>query len=300
MKVALLGLEQPFGQSIKDQLRPRGVEAFLGSELLSVGSTWQKLKRLLEMDIIHYLHSHLAFRYQWALWLRRKPVVSHWSGSDVLWALGRKGLHAGAHRWMLKHMVQVFLADSPEIAREVEPFLGYAPEVVRLLPTSVSADVLPLPPHFAVLSYWRKGREDFYGRKVILELARSFSDVSFIVTTDSTPPDDERLPNISYRPLARSLEDLWPQVSCLVRICEHDSLSAMVLEALARGRHVIYSKEFPHCRTATDAAQAKVALAEILKSGGQNLEGTTYVEKNFDPEAEALRLADIYGRLLAG
>lgn len=82
--------------------------------------------------------------------------------------------------------------------------------------------------------------------------------------------------------------------STLIRIPEHDSLSAMVLEMLARGRHVIYNKVVEGCSYASNLAEACEALRGIQSQREPNQAGARYVRKNFSLQKEAAVLAGVY------
>lgn len=297
MRVVLFGIEHPFGESLKALLRQRGIEAFVSSEILEAGRPLRNMRRLMSMDILHYLQGRMALRYQWVHALRRKPTIVHWSGTDILIA-SRGGAKARLRRWFLRHSASLHLADSEDLARESACIAGYEPEVVRLLPVSLKSPVLPMPDKPAVLSYWRKGREEFYGRGVVLQLAEAFPEVEFIASVDVVPPREQWGPNVTYEERRPTLEHLWPRVGCLIRVIKHDSLSAMVLEAMFRGRHVIYSKPFPHTRQATDFEEARQALSEILADGRANQAGAEFVNERFDPEVEADKVVAAYNRVL--
>ena len=114
----------------------------------------------------------------------------------------------------------------------------------------------------------------------------------------SVPPREQWGANVMYHERQPTLEALWPRVSCLIRVIEHDSLSAMVLEAMFRGRHVIYSKAFPHTHQARDIDEARAALSAVLADGKANVAGAEYVNEHFDPETEADKVVAAYERLL--
>ncbi len=83
----------------------------------------------------------------------------------------------------------------------------------------------------------------------------------------------------------------------LIRLPEHDSLSAMVLEALARGRYVIYSEEFPFTETAGNFDEARDALARLLANRQPNYSGAEYVRRNYSLDEQAERLREIHAHL---
>ncbi len=297
MKVALIGLEPVFGASLQTMLRARGFDVRLGTELLQPGRHLANIRALLRMDIVHYLQGQLAVRHQLPRAMLRRPAVVHWSGTDVLAVAKYGALGSALIRSFFRHSSAVHLADSPDLAREAAVWAGYEPQVVRLLPVSIKGQILPLPKTFTALSFWHRDREDFYGRSTVLRLAELFPQVQFVVIVDDVPPRDQWPANLTYLPFQASLEGLWPQISCLIRVVKHDSLSAMVLEALSRGRYVIYSKAFPHAAQAADAESARLALQDLLTRPGPNVAGAAYVNEHFDPEAEVDKVVAVYERL---
>jgi hypothetical protein len=156
-----------------------------------------------------------------------------------------------------------------------------------------------MPEKPAVLSYWSPERRTFYGGEIVDALADEFPDVPFLVVgTDGR--DEPQHPNMTYLGLLGSLEEVYRQVGVLVRLPEHDSLSAMVLEMLGRGRQVIYNRPFPHTELATNLAEAREALRRCLSQPGKNEAGQAYVRGHFSPQAEVERIAPMYQRLLSG
>lgn len=295
MKVALLGLEY-FGRSLKEQLAAVGVEAYLGSELMGDGVSGTAWRSLRKVDVVHLLKGRLSLRHHWSL-IARRPVLVHWSGTDVVHSLNEKGARGALHRWMLRHLVTACVADSELLAEEVEPMLGYRPEVIRLLPSGLKGTVLPLPVKFTVFGSWRPGHEELYGSETILAMARAFPGVDFIVGIDTIPTSGDWPTNLTFRRFDEPMAELWPRVSCLVRVCAHDSLSATVLEALSRGRYCIYSNSFPHTETARNVDEAKAALARLVSMREPNVAGARYVDENFDPEREVAKLVRVYDRI---
>jgi O-antigen/teichoic acid export membrane protein len=231
-----------------------------------------------------------------ARWLGKR-VVQHWVGTDVL--VLKEAVAKGDRRLLqfYQKVPHCHFVDSPELTEELAD-LGIRPELFRLLPDSVlpTAEV-PLPERPAVLAYWSHDRRAFYGGPIVDALAEEFRDVTFYVV-GSDGAGEPQHPNMKYLGRLDGLEDVYRSVGVLVRMPEHDSLSAMVLEMLARGRWVIYSKPFPHTETATNLDEAREALRRCLAGQGPNREGQEYVRQNFSPSHEAERITPIYNRIL--
>lgn len=89
----------------------------------------------------------------------------------------------------------------------------------------------------------------------------------------------------------------YHQSSVLIRLTKHDSVSVMVLEMLARARHAIYSKRFPHCAFADDYASARAALARLIARPEPISQGPAFVAENVNPQAAPASLEDAYRHL---
>jgi len=235
-----------------------------------------------EFDVIHHVWGNerlpgLVFK---TLGI---PVVWHWIGSDVLnfrkiWR-GGGGLRGMVNRRIAFNWSRQHLADSPGLASELAE-LGITASVVRLLPKAVEATIEPLPSKPAVLSYWSPISRDKYQSSVVMQLAASMPDLQFLIVGDNgdgIPP----LANVKFLGFLPNLSEVYPQISIYIRLIEHDSLSAIVLEALARGRYVIYSKPFPHAEMATTFDQARAALVRLVEQTRPNEEGAAYVKSHY-------------------
>jgi hypothetical protein len=228
--------------------------------------------------------------------LMGKRVLLHWVGTDVLNLKAEAAARGPATVEFYRRMADANFADAPELIEELAA-LGLTADLFRLLPDAVEPRDMPLPERPAVLSYWSPGRRDFYGGPTLDALADAFPDVPFlIVGTDGR--GEPQHPNMKYLGRLEDLEAVYAQVSVLVRLPEHDSLSAMVLEMLGRGRQVIYSKPFPNCEYARSLDEAMSALRLCLARSETNKAGRAYVGENFSPAAEVRRVAPFVRRAL--
>jgi glycosyltransferase involved in cell wall biosynthesis len=228
--------------------------------------------------------------------LLRKPLVWHWVGSDVIRFRSASPSRRARLQQIHARHVLADLADSPELAVELEE-LGIHATVCRLLPAGVRADVMPMPADFTVLSYWSDEQFEFYGGPEILEAARRLPDVEFLIVGAKgeglSPP-----PNVKFLGRVQDMESVYRQTAVFVRMPKHDSVSAMVLEALGRGRYVVANRPFPHCLHAAGSDDLVNALAGLRGQKQSNEAGAAYVRANFNPEHEAAMLARVYRPIL--
>ncbi|MCP4713260.1 MAG: glycosyltransferase family 4 protein [Planctomycetes bacterium] len=227
------------------------------------------------------------------------PLIWHWIGTDIVtWTKGKgsRGLRRILNQHIISNRVTVHLSDSPELADELAE-IGIQAQVVRLLPEKICAEVQPLPAQPSVMSYWSDDLMDFYGGNMILELAREYPKVKFLITL-ARGAHITATENVTFLGPVDNIEEIYKQSTVFIRIPQHDSVSAMVLEMLARGRYVIYNKTFPHCSPGQNYQQIKESLDEIIQQDGPNIEGAQYVRENFSLEQQADMLIRVVSDLI--
>jgi len=226
----------------------------------------------------------------------KKKVVVHWIGTDVLELRDYITLNKCVPKFLLD-VPDIHLADSPSLQDELAK-LGISTKVIRLLPRIVDADVEPLPNKPAVLAYFSgESRQEFYGCNYTLSLARGLPDIPFYIVGSGKGKLSDIPANVSFLGEVKNIESVYKQITAFVRFIEHDSLSAMVLESLARGKYVFYSRPFPHTTMLTSIQKGVTALKKALSANTPNWEGATYVRENFSWRQEIQKLKDIYTKL---
>jgi hypothetical protein len=221
--------------------------------------------------------------------LRDKQIVSHWIGSDAMRYHGKMNPIKRLSVWVHQHFVGIQLADS-EIIQEELRCIGIESRLLRLLPEAIIGHVTPLPEQPVILSYWNDNRFEFYGGDIVMLLAKAFPEVKFVILR-ATGDGLENVPsNVHFAGLVDNISEVYRNSTCLIRLPKHDGLSAMVLEAMANGRYVIYNKKCQFASYADDFDSARKSLEDILKKSQPNVEGSDYVKKNFSIETEAKHL----------
>ena len=248
-------------------------------------------------DTIYRVAGSGIWMYNFILACTGKPIVWHWIGSDVL-LLRQSRLARFVQKFMHRHNItywpRLHAADSPDVQRELHG-LGIQADLIRLLPERIEAPVEPLPETFTVLSYWVENRKTFYGGDIVLRLAREMPDVRFLIL--GAPEEDQAdLGNVRFLGWQEKLEPFYTQASVLIRLPEHDSLSAMVLEMLARGRYVIYNNKMHGCHFARNYAETKETLQQIRKRNTPNHAGARYIQENFSVPRQAQTTAQLCRR----
>ena len=223
------------------------------------------------------------------------PIFVVWSGPDVQKA--KDDLFALE---VVKQEEFIHLADGPWLVDELRP-LGIDAEYFPLTAVPSGGPVKPFDSQFRVLTYLPGPRRDFYGAPLVYQVAHAMPEVQFEVVGPGER--DERAPeNVIFSGTVRDMQDRIDASTVLLRQPEHDGKSMLVLEALARARHVVWNYNFPHVHTATRLDDIVSTLRRMQQQHAArelelNLAGRAFVLEDFAREDIARRLGQ---RLEAG
>jgi hypothetical protein len=277
-----------FGRMLATLLRGDGWEVcYLDSAGRRPGAWIATAAAVSRADLVYLVGGQIArqSRPDWLVRLVRCPVVMHWVGSDVTYAISAASKDRAADR--LIHG-PVHWAEVPWTAAELRQF-GIEAAVVPLTSTDLAKEVTPLPKEFTVLSYLPGARAEFYGRDLVIALARAIPEASFLVAgSDGSGVDCPD--NVKFLGWVSNMQQVYARSSVLLRMPEHDGQSFMVLEALAAGRHAIWNHEFDGVLYATSQEQARSHLERLLSQHRSqdlrvNTAGRDFIEQSFSPEA---------------
>lgn len=241
-------------------------------------------------DVVYSIGGRVQ-RYGKAFWMqllcRQRPVrtkfVMHWVGSDVLHA--RRSYEQGrASRLLIDGPTH--LAETTWLVEELTS-IGVRAQVMPLASTKMPEEIPPLPSEFVVLTYLLPGKEAFYGSDAIAALARNLPQARFVVVGGGQPDEAlADLPNVRLLGWVEDMSSLYRGVTVLLRLPRHDGLSFMVLECLARGRHVVWRYPIEGGLRAENMEEAREHLKSLWERHqrgtlGLNEEGITAVNQKY-------------------
>jgi Glycosyl transferases group 1 len=239
-------------------------------------------------------------KFLWAArLLGKKKLVMLWSGSDVSYA--KTDYLAGKmNPWVAE---KIHWAVSPWIAEEVRS-LGLACEYVQASFVEPVNDPAPLPEKFSVLVYLPSvDKAELYGWNQILEVARECRSINFVVVGLQNGESLQIPPNVTPHGWTEDLTPFLKRTTVLWRPVQHDGLSFMVLEALAHGRHVIYSYPLAGCVQAKGASAAREELERLfdlhlLKALSLNQKGIDIIARDFNPTKVRSEILQRWGKII--
>jgi hypothetical protein len=224
------------------------------------------------------------------------PVVMNWVGTDVSAAVKavRENRHLETYREKAIHFCEVaWIRDELTEAGIHAEIVNFAAFDQQFKPVAFSGDRLQ------VLSYISGSRPAFYGMDAFLGLARRFPEADFAIagaTGDGYHPLPENVKALGW---VDNMNELFERSHVCVRFPEHDGLSTFVLEALARGKQVLYKYPFEQCIYCPDEetlAKGMEAVAHLFKQQQLpvNEEGMQFIRDEFN---ETVILGGLVSRL---
>jgi len=251
-----------------------------------------------DTSIVHILWGyHHPMIYITSILLGKRVIV-HWIGTDVLSATSPKVLAPiSLLRRFVYRVVSLHLTVSENLANELKS-IGIKARVVPLIPNmTVSPEDTSWPSENVVLVYLPKGREEFYGSNIVFRLAEEAPNLKFLIL-GNLGEGMPQLSNIEFLGQVDNLASIWKRVKVYLRLTKHDGLPHMVIEALARGKQVIWSYEYPFCHKARTFEEAKGALKDIIDQNQPNTQAIAWARSTFDPLKLAQAYRNIYLELL--
>ncbi len=284
VKIGMYGMEEAPG--------------FLAAELREIGLDARELPDLTAgtlagLDLLHVFYPPMAWRGLVTARLMGLATVAHWMGSDV------PAVRRGRRRLKLRlcsPFIQLHLADSAGLVGELAG-VGVRAHFQPVLSDKLTVEDAPWPEERAVLVYIPPERGEFYGVPRAVRLARRMPDARFRSCGPGPAPADAP-PNWEHLGVRDDMSGVYAGVRVLLRPTAHDGQGRMVLEALGRGRRVVWSGRLPHVLTARADDELERAVREALDAG-PNRGGREMVRRFFDRRRSAFRLRDYY-RLLVG
>lgn len=214
--------------------------------------------------------------------LRKRKIIMLWSGSDVLFAKEQLACRK-LEPWIAE---KIHWAVSATLADEVRS-LGLACEYVQASFVNPVAHPKPLPEKFSVLLYVPSLESaNLYGWDTAVQVAERLRSIQFNLVGLKAGERLDAPPNVTVHNWVSDLIPIIDQTSVLWRPVRHDAgTSFMVLEALAHGRHVLYTYPHPGCiRAATiEAARSEIERLHALHDSGElelNRIGIEYVGRD--------------------
>lgn len=219
--------------------------------------------------------------------LRYVPVMVIWAGTDV-----QKVAKDPFDLVVQQHFGFHNVAVAEWLVEELR-LLGVHATYVPVGSVEMREPIRPFPEAFRVLTYLPEPRREFYGQSRVFAIARQLPDVEFLVVGPGAPTPNAPL-NVTFLGYEPDVCPSLDASTAYLRLPDHDGRSMLVLEALARGRHVVWTYRFPGVYTVGDVDEALAVLRKLRDAHRRgelalNDAGRAYVESNYSRSRIAKR-----------
>lgn len=250
---------------------------------------WDKLKaRFLipQSDLVFSINGSMTRSRVFDLALRKKvPVIMNWVGTDVLKAIDahKNGRAVMEYKEKAVHYCEV------DWIRDELSEIGIVPEIVNFASFDNEFELKQPEGKFTVLTYISDGRAEFYGIKSILKLAENNPDVRFLIAGTKADAYHPLPDNVEALGWVTNMDELFNMSHVCIRFPEHDGLSTFILEALARGKEVLYKYPFHHCHHCNDDQGLEEEMKKLLSEFNTgkwkvNAAGAEFIRNEFSSE----------------
>ena len=303
MKVIILGLPQ-FAKKLASNLSLYDTSNKYIA-LNTYYNHWDKLRycfHLLSADAVYSLNGTISYSKALSMALKmKKKVLMHWVGTDVISAQNDYTRNKVNDKYVseVKHFCEV------NWIKEELKEIGINAEIVNFVTfeKEISTNVA-FPKSFSILTYIGKNREEFYGINEIIVLAKRLPDIP--VNVVGIKEYHEVLPpNINLLGWVNNMDDLIEFSVVCLRFPFHDGLSSFILEALAKGRHIVYKYDYPNCNKAEDLDSLIDTVKNLKKSFDEkkldiNKEGIVFILNNFNKDYILGKLVGRFKQIVHG
>ncbi|MCK9520278.1 MAG: hypothetical protein M0R74_14825 [Dehalococcoidia bacterium] len=296
-RALILGLPY-FSNLLRGVLQERGWETDYMAHPGRNPRSWAALlPKLWRADVLYHITSRVDRLAPQALLSRvwRRPYVIHWVGTDVLVALEahRKGKLDRHFLRRANHWV-----DAPWLGQELQE-IGVEAVYQPLPVVSLSAAAPPpLPEEFRALLYLPEHPRyrRVFDVETLLRLPHELPEIQFTLVPSRPHTLPGPLPaNLRAPGWIDDMDPIYRQASVLVRLTEHDGTSFMALEAMSRGRHVIWTYPMTGVIQAKGLAAVTAALRGLFERHKRgelavNEDGLHHAREHFDPAHVAVEI----------
>lgn len=240
------------------------------------------LQAVRKVDVVYNVSTSNHFWMQAkAAKMMRKKVITHWIGTDVLQVSEGK-----TNPTKLSIVDKHFVCFS-ELQRELHDN-GIEAEVLPIIPFNLKFTLNKMPEEHAVLVYMPNGREEFYGYEVLKDVFQHAYNTKFYIVANSASEKFSMYKNVEVLGTLSldQMEMLYDKISIVIRNVKHDGLSMSVVEALAKGKKVIWNYSIPNVICAKTAQEICTELDKIIQESPKvDMNAHEYVIEHYTREA---------------
>jgi len=288
MRKVLVIAEDHFGNGIVELIGNSVQAKLLTYRQWKALSFFAKVKTISKYNYIHHFGGTDSKTLINSCRILRKKLIVHFICTDVYHILNCASRHLENEK---KQLLKVWklAATGKNLISELET-VGIGR--VEYVPFNVyfnNPPELGEPEPKTALVYIPRGREEFYGIKVIKGYLAKFPDIKFYVIGNEGI-DGCRFSNVHYLGWIDNVIEYLDRCKIYIRHTVHDVMPPiLVRQAFLRGRHVMYNHDFPFCHRFGDEI-----FIDLMDNWYPNIAGQNLILQEYSREKIAGGFLNLY------
>lgn len=169
-----------------------------------------------------------------------KKIITHWIGTDAYNAIKLK------KKYRYK-FIDFHFACFESIQDELK-CIDINSVVLPIFPYKMDLSLSKMPDIHACLIYMPAGKEEFYGFNVLKKIFSEFGKLKFYIVANDNKDFFSDFPNVEVlgELSIEEMNEIYNRISIVIRLPKHDGLSMSVIEALGKGKIVLWNYHYPY------------------------------------------------------
>lgn len=244
-----------------------------------ITKTIRYIKQIRKVDVLYNIYTGPTFWKKARIAkLFKKKVVSHWIGSDA------REAEEGKTNFKKLSCVDKFVSCFLPLSEQLEKY-GIKTSILPIIPLNLDFNICKMPATHRVLIYMPEGSEQYYGYNEISRVFPVFPKIEFVVVANNNKEMFSPYKNVDVRGYLKTkeMEQLYNEISIVLRIHINDGLSMSVLEGMAKGKRIIWNYQFPYCLPGATTEEIVASLKELTTNDPiPDIEGHNYIVNNYN------------------
>lgn len=211
------------------------------------------------------------------------PVFRYWVGSDVFFA-NQANQETLTKIKELDKLITKNIVVAGHLADELL-VVGIKSIYVPIVPCELPSFSEKWSAEIAntVLVYLPINREEFYGADILEKIITNNKDINFIIVANGGERF-KKYKNVKNYGWIEDMEDIYNSVGIILRYTKHDGLPRMVIEALSRGKYIIYSWPLSGCFWGGNLDSINYHLKNCTSMSAPNYSGARLVRSVYSSD----------------
>ena len=218
-----------------------------------------------------------------------KKIIIIFAGSDILRLNKMKKNNRNNLFNRLKREGTIFATESIEIKNRIKNIYDLDTKIINLPSKHIfPSEPRPMPVKFSMGCYMPDtSKKTFYGYNIIIEIVKKLKEIDFYFYSHkgySSNKEEKLIKNMKcIKELVFDMDGFLKNISCGLRITDHDTYAMSAIEYNMAGRWFINNYPMPYCDKIDHEPKVEDVInliREIEKRDGCNIDGKKLYDEN--------------------